>query len=253
VGFHDIEYDVFLCHGGQDKPLARELARGLQQLGVRVFLDEDEIRPGQPWQEALESAIRRTRAAAILYGPNGMGPWSVREMRALLDDLTQRDAPIIPVLLPGSPPAPEIPLFLRQHEWIDLREGLSPDGLARLANGLRGSSAEGLPPPRRWAPLRRGGLGLGALAILSALAALGLPGSPTPAAPASAVDAGAIAAPSHDVEQRVEASDQARVRVSGGMNVKRRSPGKTTQGVNAKGSSIITIQGGMNIEEKAQP
>ncbi|HZN93035.1 MAG TPA: toll/interleukin-1 receptor domain-containing protein, partial [Myxococcales bacterium] len=106
------EYDVFLCHSSQDKAQVRILARELRARGLRVFLDEDEIIPGHPWQEVLEQAIQQSRSVAVVCGPSGIGPWAAHEIRASLDDLTRRGAPIIPVLLPDSPVASELPLFL---------------------------------------------------------------------------------------------------------------------------------------------
>ena len=43
---NDFEYDVFLSHSSKDKLTVRELAERLKADGVRVWLDEWEIRPG---------------------------------------------------------------------------------------------------------------------------------------------------------------------------------------------------------------
>jgi hypothetical protein len=46
--------------------------------------------------------------------------------------------PVIPVLLPGASAQPKLPLFLRQVTWVDLRGGLTPQGLDRLEWGVTG-------------------------------------------------------------------------------------------------------------------
>ena len=46
--------------------------------------------------------------------------------------------PIIPVLLPGAPDDAKLPLFLEAFTWVDLRRGLTPDGLERLRWGITG-------------------------------------------------------------------------------------------------------------------
>jgi hypothetical protein len=46
--------------------------------------------------------------------------------------------PVIPVLLPGAPSQPELPMFLGNRTWVDLRNGLSSDGLERLKWGITG-------------------------------------------------------------------------------------------------------------------
>lgn len=38
-------YDVFFSHSSGDKPVVRELATQLKQNGVRVWLDEKQIKP----------------------------------------------------------------------------------------------------------------------------------------------------------------------------------------------------------------
>jgi hypothetical protein len=40
------DYDVFISHSSKDKPVVRELANRLKQDGLRVWLDEWEIQPG---------------------------------------------------------------------------------------------------------------------------------------------------------------------------------------------------------------
>ena len=131
-------FDVFLCHNSSDKPLVRSLATQLKERGFSVWLDEWELIPGRPWQEALEETIDKIASAAILVGPDGLGPWQDREMRAFLSEFVRRVVPVIPVLLPGAPANPELPIFLRQFSWVDLRGGLSEDTLDRLQWGITG-------------------------------------------------------------------------------------------------------------------
>ena len=137
----DQGFDVFLSHNSSDKPAVRELAQALQQRGLKVWLDEWELPPGQPWQPAVEKIIGEVRSAAVLVGPSGLGPWEEPEMRACLDEFTRRKLPVIPVLLPEAPHKPDLPLFLRQFTWVDLREGLTAESLDRLEWGISGNSS----------------------------------------------------------------------------------------------------------------
>lgn len=89
-------FDVFLCHNAADKPVVRWTARRLQERGIRPWLDEDELPPGQPWQEELERQIGSIRAAAVFVGPNDIGPWQNQEIRAFLGEFTARRCPGIP-------------------------------------------------------------------------------------------------------------------------------------------------------------
>jgi tetratricopeptide (TPR) repeat protein len=145
-------FDLFLSHNSKDKPVVCEIAEALRRRGLQVWLDKDDLVPGQPWQEALEEIIETTRAAAVLVGKDGIGPWENREMRACLSELVDRELPVIPVLLPGAPVKPKLPLFLRAFTWVDLRSGITDQNLDRLVRGIpkakrkRRSKLTGPPP-----------------------------------------------------------------------------------------------------------
>ncbi len=131
-------FDVFLSHNSQDKPAVRELRQKLSDRGLKVWLDEEELTPGRPWQEELEAIIQAVPAAAVLVGKDGLGPWEIPEMRACLEECVRRDLRVLPVLLPGSPKRPELPLFLKRFTWVDLRGGLNDEGLDKLEWGVTG-------------------------------------------------------------------------------------------------------------------
>jgi formylglycine-generating enzyme required for sulfatase activity len=140
-------FHVFLSHNSQDKTIVRKLAQELKSYDLRVWLDEEQLVPGRPWQEALETVIQTTQAAAVLIGESGLGPWEEPEMRACLSEFVNRKLPVIPVLLPGTHAAPKLPLFLRSFTWVDLRDGLTDLGLEKLVWGITG--AKPAKPPRR--------------------------------------------------------------------------------------------------------
>lgn len=148
-------FDVFLSHNSKDKPVVRKLAEVLRARGLKVWLDEWELVPGRPWQEALEEVIETTRSTAVLVGKDGLGPWQDAEMRGCLSEFAGRNLSVIPVLLPGAPEVPKLPFFLKRFTWVDLREGLTEEGIARLHWGITGKR----PPDRSkpepayaWAP-----------------------------------------------------------------------------------------------------
>ena len=140
-------FDVFLSHNSKDKPAVRELKRLLVACGLTAWLDEDELRPGMPWQELLESGINSSNSVAVLVGRDGLGPWEDEEMRAALQLAVKAKRPVIPVLLPGAPEKPELPLFLTNRTWVDLRAGLSESGVAKLVWGITGRKPDASPGP----------------------------------------------------------------------------------------------------------
>ena len=133
-----VKFDTFLSHNSKDKPIIRELFRELKKRGVRPWLDEEHLIPGRPWQVALEEVIGSCRTAIVAFGPSGLGSWEEPEMRACLSEFVNRKLPVIPLLLPGAPDIPTLPLFMRGFTWVDLRAGLNDDGLQRLIWGITG-------------------------------------------------------------------------------------------------------------------
>jgi len=131
-------FDVFLSHNSKDKPVVRRISEQLGARGLRAWLDERELTPGRTWQEALEEIIQTVGSAAVLVGPSGLGPWEVPEMRGCLSEFVRRKMPVIPVLLPGATKTPDLPMFLSHLTWVDLRKGLTKDGLDRLQWGITG-------------------------------------------------------------------------------------------------------------------
>jgi hypothetical protein len=129
-------FDVFLSHNGQDKPVVRELKRMLVGEGLTCWLDVDELVPGENWIPGLEAGIRASVSVAVCFGPAGIGPWEDEEMQAALVRAVREKRRVIPVLLPGAPFEPDMPMFLANRTWVDLRAGFTEEGLERLIWGI---------------------------------------------------------------------------------------------------------------------
>lgn len=135
-------FDVFLSYNSKDRQEVVHLAELLRSLGLQPWLDTWELLPGRRWQEAIERGLLKSYSVAVLVGSSGIGPWQEPEMRAVLSESVSRELPVIPVLLPGCPDMPQLPLFLRGFTWVDLRRGFTDDGVARLIWGITGRKPE---------------------------------------------------------------------------------------------------------------
>jgi DNA-binding response OmpR family regulator len=131
------EFDVFLCHNSEDKPEVKEIGRRLAEQGILPWLDEWNLRPGLPWQIALEHQIEKIKAAAVFVGKNGIGPWQENELNAFLREFVARKCSVIPVLLSSAPGEPKLPIFLRNMTWVDFRKP-DPDPMKQLCWGVTG-------------------------------------------------------------------------------------------------------------------
>jgi hypothetical protein len=131
------DFDVFLCHNGEDKPAVKKLGKRLKERGILPWLDEWELRPGLPWQRLLEQQIEQIKSAAVFIGQSGIGPWQQLELEAFLREFVGRGCPVIPVLLPDAPKKPGLPVFLRGMTWVNFRKR-DPDPMEQLVWGITG-------------------------------------------------------------------------------------------------------------------
>jgi hypothetical protein len=132
-------FDVFVSHSSVDKPWVRKLIDDLvTHYGVSVWLDENEIRPGDPFADALEKGIEQSRAVALVVSPESMASGWVKEeyYRALsLAQGKDRRLQLIPVLLHTAAP----PGFLGTRNRVDFRDPSDyATGVWRLAWGITG-------------------------------------------------------------------------------------------------------------------
>jgi hypothetical protein len=72
----------------------------------------------------------------VVVGDSGLGPWQDIEQRAFINEFAKRGCKVIPVLIGNPARPPELPLFLKQFMWLDLR---GDDGrqLAKLLSAVR--------------------------------------------------------------------------------------------------------------------
>lgn len=160
-------YDVFLSHATPDKPAVRVLAQRLQDEGLVPFLDEWNLIPGDPLQEALEDALDNSRSCVICIGPDKIGPWQNEEMRSALEDRVRgrEGFRVVPLMLPGATPPGdrELPRFLRRLLWVDFSAGMDDDtAFQRLLAGIRGHApgpggVASTPPPPTTTPINFSG------------------------------------------------------------------------------------------------
>ena len=108
-------YDVFLSHNRADKGWVRQVAQQWQSLGLRVFFDEEEMRPGTDLRRILDNALENSRHIVLVITPQSINSdWVALEISATVSlDPTAGELRLIPVLLA---PTPNIPVSVRRLE-----------------------------------------------------------------------------------------------------------------------------------------
>lgn len=140
---HPHQFDVFLSHSSVDKPWIVALKNELQKRGIKVWLDRDEIRPGDLFVNALEQGLNASRTMVLGVSPESMASGWVREEYARALSLAQAtDSPLrlIPVILRCA----ELPGFLNSRSWVDFRnQAAFQESVDRLVWGITGAKTLG--------------------------------------------------------------------------------------------------------------
>lgn len=113
-------FDIFLSYRSTESVEAQRLRDALEARGVRVWLDKDEIRPGDRFAEALENGLATSRAVGLLATSVSIASnWVKNEYYRALSLSTAGELQLIPLLFGPT----ELPGFLKDRNWINLQDG----------------------------------------------------------------------------------------------------------------------------------
>jgi hypothetical protein len=116
----EAKYDVFISYSSHDAEFASLLKDALVSKGMRVWLDQDEIRPGDLFVEALETGVQASRAVTLIVSQRAIeSKWVREEFYRALQMCHSYGTRLIPILISGAIP----PGFLLSRQCIDFRKG----------------------------------------------------------------------------------------------------------------------------------
>jgi hypothetical protein len=135
----DNKFDIFISYSHHDAEFAAALRAALTARGISVWVDTEQIRPGDWFAKALETALASARAIAILISSQSLASgWVNEEYYRALSFCHQTGLRLIPVLIEDS----ELPSFLGTREYVDFRDPENFEvGIERLIWGISGKNA----------------------------------------------------------------------------------------------------------------
>lgn len=115
----EFKFDVFLSHSAKDKAVVRELAALLTKDGVRVWLDTEQIKPGDSIPAKIEEGLEHSRVLLLCLSVNAFGSdWAQLESGTFrFRDPLNKDRRFIPLRLDDAP----IQGALAQFMYLDWR------------------------------------------------------------------------------------------------------------------------------------
>jgi TIR domain-containing protein len=140
---------VFLCHSSEDKTAVRKLYRQLRGDGVAPWLDEENLLPGQHWQQEIPKAVRAADVVVVCLSKRSITKegYIQKEIRYALDAAEEKPEDTI-FLIPLKIEECEVPERFRRWQWVNLFDGLGYDRLMRALQ-VRAGTIQGVGPPTR--------------------------------------------------------------------------------------------------------
>ena len=81
-------HSIFLSHNRNDKPFVRKLGHRLAVAGVKVWVDEAEMRLGDSLIEKIQAAIKESDFVGAVLSPDSVtSTWVQRELNMALNDV----------------------------------------------------------------------------------------------------------------------------------------------------------------------
>ncbi|MFY9819769.1 MAG: toll/interleukin-1 receptor domain-containing protein [Thermoanaerobaculia bacterium] len=113
--------NVFLCHSSKDKPAVRELYRKLGQNGAQPWLDEEDLLPGQKWEQEIPRAVKDSHAVIVCLSDNAVNRagYFHKEISFALDILDRQPENSI-YLIPVKIGPSTIPDRLKHLHCVDI-------------------------------------------------------------------------------------------------------------------------------------
>src|SRR5438876_12131160 len=151
---NDFTHDVFLSHSAKDKAVVRAVAERLRADGLRVWLDDWEIRPGDSIPAKIEEGLERSRVLVLCMSANAFGSdWAQLEAGTFrFRDPLNKERRFLPLRLDEVPIKGSLAQFLyinwlpeeRAQEYAKLLEACRPPAKppAEVAQGGREQDAE---------------------------------------------------------------------------------------------------------------
>ena len=94
------EYDVFIGHASEDKVIARELTASLKGLGLKVFLDENELKWGDSLTEKINFSLSKSKTFLAMMSEDSIKKkWPKKEVNAALNREIQGRQIFLPLII----------------------------------------------------------------------------------------------------------------------------------------------------------
>ena len=131
----EFQYDIFLSHSAKDKAVVRPLAERLRQDGLKVWLDEWMLKPGDSIPAKIEEGLEHSRVLVLCMSANAFGSdWAQLESGTFrFRDPLNKERRFLPLRLDDAP----IKASLAQFLYINWQEAVREREYDNFFNACR--------------------------------------------------------------------------------------------------------------------
>jgi hypothetical protein len=118
-----------MCHSSRDKEFAGRLSEDLKKEGIRVWIDEAEIKVGDSLIEKIEEGIEEMEYLGVILSPDSVkSNWVTKELNvAMAKEIKRKEVKVLPILYKKC----KIPSFLEEKKYADFTKDYN-QGLSEL-------------------------------------------------------------------------------------------------------------------------
>ena len=147
------KHDVFISYKSCDQKFAVKLKNNLIERDIKVWMDNDEIRPGDLFVDTIEKGIETSKTIVFVISTEAMESGWVKEEYAQAVSIEiegSQQRRIIPLILRDA----KLPMCLKNRQWVDFRdEKKFESSLQKLVWGIIGEMDRNVLLPEGELPL----------------------------------------------------------------------------------------------------
>lgn len=121
--------NVFISHSSEDSEIANKLADFCRQSGLSVFLDENNLNPGDDWYDRIHQEIAASDAVWVLASKKAIESGMVNQE---IGATKAHGVKLVPII--WDMPPEELPVPLNQIQAIVLTDKTPEEGQALFAD-----------------------------------------------------------------------------------------------------------------------
>jgi hypothetical protein len=133
---------IFLTYASEDKAIAESIAFSLRELGYTVFLDRDDLPPGESFDQKIERAVNDSDIFIFLISPDSVaeGRYTLTELSFARHKWQSPNNRVLPVMARKTP-LERVPSYLKAITILEPQGNVAAETSAAI-EGMRRRSAK---------------------------------------------------------------------------------------------------------------